>query len=158
MNINFDRDLFLNELYYLQGVAGAKQLIPILSHLLIEAVPGKITMRATDLDVTVTTECEAVVREGDSICLPARKLAEIVKSLAHGKIEIKANDLFQAAIAYNGSRFKLHGMSAEDFPRVREYSGEYAEAPAELFSRFIPRVIHAIGQEGSHYGARGPVR
>jgi len=155
MNIKVDRDLFLSELYYLQGVAGAKQLIPILSHLLIDAVPGKITMRATDLDVTVTTECAAVAREGGSICLPARKLAEIVKSLAHGEIEIKTNDLFQAAIACNGSRFKLHGMSAEDFPRVQEYSGEYAEAPAELFSRFIPRVIHAVGQEGSHYALHG---
>jgi DNA polymerase III subunit beta len=87
MNIKVDRDLFLSELYYLQGVAGVKQLIPILSHLLIEAVPGKITIRATDLDVMVTTECEAVVREGGSICLPARKLAEIVKSLAHGEKE-----------------------------------------------------------------------
>jgi DNA polymerase-3 subunit beta len=155
MNIKVDRDLFLSELYYLQGVAGAKQLIPILSHLLIKAVPGKITMRATDLDVTVTTECEASVREGGSICLPARKLAEIVKSLAHGEIEIKVNDLRQAAIACNGSRFKLHGMSAEDFPSVGEYSGDYSEVSAELFSRFIPRVIHAVGQEGSHYALHG---
>ncbi len=155
MNIKVDRDLFLSELYYLQGVAGAKQLIPILSHLLIEAVPGKITMRATDVDVTVTTECAAVAREGGSICLPARKLAEIVKSLAHGEIEIKTNDLFQAAIACNGSRFKLHGASAEDFPSVREYSGEYSEAPAELFSRFISRVIHAVGQEESRYALHG---
>ncbi len=155
MNIKVDRDLFLIELYFLQRVAGAKQLIPVLSHLLIEASPGKITMRATDLDVTVTTECAAVVRDGGSICLPARKLAEIVKSLAHGEIEIKANDLSQAAIACNGSRFKLHGMSAEDFPCVKEYSGEYSEAPAELFSRFIPRVIHAVGQEGSHYALHG---
>jgi DNA polymerase III subunit beta len=155
MNIKVDRDLFLSELYYLHGVAGAKQLIPILSHLLIEGVPGKITMRATDLDVTVRTECAAVVRESGSICLPARKLAEIVKSLAHGEIEIKANDLFQAAIDCNGSRFKLHGASAEDFPCVREYSDEYSEAPAELFSRFISRVIHAVGQEGPHYALHG---
>jgi DNA polymerase-3 subunit beta len=155
MNIKVDRDLFLCELYYLQRVAGAKQSIPVLSHLLIEAVPGKIMMRATDLAVTVTTECAAVVRDGGSICLPARKLAEIVKSLAHGEIEIKANDLSQAVIACNGSRFKLHGMSAEDFPCVKEYSCEYSEAPAELFSRFIPRVIHAVGQEGSHYALHG---
>jgi DNA polymerase-3 subunit beta len=155
MNIKVDRDLFLSELYYLQGLAGAKQSIPILSHLLIEAAPGKITMRATDLDVTVTTECAAAVRDGGSICLPARKLAEIVKSLAHGEIEIKANDLSQAAIDCNGSRFKLNGVSAEDFPGIQEYSGEYSEVSAEIFSRFIPRVIHAVGQEGAHYALHG---
>jgi DNA polymerase III subunit beta len=155
MNIKVDRDLFLSELYYLQGLAGAKQIIPILSHLLIETAPGKITMRATDLDVMITTECQAGVREVGSICLPSRKLAEIAKSLSHGEIDIKTNDQYQATIASNGSRFKLHGASAEGFPRIQEYSGEYAEAPAELFSRFIPRVIHAVGLEGSHYALHG---
>jgi DNA polymerase III sliding clamp (beta) subunit (PCNA family) len=59
MNIKVDRDLLLSELYYLHGVAGAKQMIPNLSHLLIEAAPGKITMRATDPDVTITTRLDA---------------------------------------------------------------------------------------------------
>lgn len=155
MNIKVDRDQFLSELFYLHGVAGAKHMIPILSHLLIKTASGKITMRASDLDVTVTTECEAGVREGGSICLPARELVEIVKYLAHREIEIKTNNQYQATIASNGSRFKLHGMSDEDFPRVQNYSGEYVEASAELFSRFIPRVIHAVGQEGSNYSLHG---
>jgi DNA polymerase III sliding clamp (beta) subunit (PCNA family) len=49
MNIEVDRDRFLSELYYLPGVAGARQMIPVLSHLLSETAPGKITMRASDL-------------------------------------------------------------------------------------------------------------
>jgi hypothetical protein len=49
MNIEVDRDQFLSELYYLPGVAGARQMIPVLSHLLSETAPGKITMRASDL-------------------------------------------------------------------------------------------------------------
>ncbi len=36
MDIKVDRYLFLSELYYLQGVVGGKQLIPILSHLFID--------------------------------------------------------------------------------------------------------------------------
>src|SRR5262245_43145770 len=83
-----DRAAFLNELHSLQGVVSAKQLIPVLSHLLIETNAGRITMRATDLDIAVTTECAASVREGGSICLPARKLTEIVKSLSRGEIEV----------------------------------------------------------------------
>ena len=98
MNIKVDRSMFLSELHYLQGVAGTKQIIPALSHLLIETGAGRITMRATDLDLMITTECEAVVREQGSICLPARKLMEIVKSLPQAEIEIKANDLYQATI------------------------------------------------------------
>lgn len=155
MNIKVDRNLFLGELYYLQGVAGAKQIIPILSHLLIETGHNKITMRATDLDLTITTECEAGVRKRGSICLPARKLMEIVKSLPQAEIEIKANDLRQATITCAPSRFKLNGLGADYFPESQEYSGEFAELPAEILSRFIPRVIHAAGQEGSRYALHG---
>src|SRR5262245_7647507 len=104
-------------------------------------------MRATDLDLTITTECEADVREAGSICLPARKLMEIVKSLPQARIEIKANDLFQATITCTPSRFRLNGLGADNFPELQQYSGEFAEVPADIFSRFIPRVLHAVGQE-----------
>jgi DNA polymerase-3 subunit beta len=150
MNFKIDRTAFLNELYCLQGVAGAKQVIPILSHLLIETVSDRITMRATDLDLSITTQCEAAVREEGSVCLPTRKLMEIAKSLPHAEIEIKTNDLSQATIACNGSRFKLHGLDAEGFPGLQEYSGGFAEAPAD-----ISRVIHAAAQEGSRYALNG---
>ncbi len=155
MNFKIDRTLFLSELHYLQGVASSRQVIPILSHLLIETSINGITLRATDLDITITTECEADVRAEGSICLPAKKLTEIIKSLAQGEIEIKTNDLCQATITSNGSRFKLRGVEAEDFPTSQEYSGEYAEVSAGIFSRFIPRVIHAVGQDGSRYALNG---
>jgi DNA polymerase-3 subunit beta len=155
MHFNIDRTAFLHELNSLHGVAGTKQVIPILSHLLIETREDRIVMRATDLDLTITTGCEATVHEDGSICLPARKLLEIVKSLAHGEVEIKVNDLHQATITSNGSRFKLNGVAAEDFPEPKAFSGEYAEVPAGIFSRFIPRVIHAVGNDESRYSLNG---
>ena len=155
MHFKIDRTTFLNELASLQGVAGAKQVIPILSHVLIETRVDRITLRATDLDLTITTGCEARVREDGSICLPARKLAEIVKSLLPGEVEIKVNGLHQATITSNGSRFKLMGVKAEDFPERKEFEGEYAEIPSDLFARFIPRVIHAGGSDESRYALNG---
>jgi DNA polymerase-3 subunit beta len=147
MNIKVDRHLFLSELYYLQGMVGGKQLIPILSHLYIDARPGKILMRATDLNITITTECEAKVRDVGAVCLPARKLMEIVKSLPQGEIEIQADSSCHATITCQRSRFKLLGTKGEHFPELRQFSGEFSEVPAEIFARFIPRVIHAVGQE-----------
>jgi len=102
MHFKIDRAAFLNELQSLQGAVSAKQLIPVLSHLLIETKADKIAMRATDLDITVMTECAASVRNDGSVCLPARKLTEIVKSLSCGEIEIKTNDLCQATITSKG--------------------------------------------------------
>ncbi len=155
MHFKIDRTAFLNELNHLQGVAGAKQVIPILSHVLIETRADRITLRATDLDLTITTGCEARVREDGSICLPARKLTEIVKSLAHGEVEIKVNGLHQATITSNGSRFKLNGVAAQEFPEPKDTPAQFTEIPAGIFSRFIPRVIHAVGNDESRYSLNG---
>src|SRR5262249_16899290 len=38
---------------------------------------------------------------------------------------------------------------------LRQFSDNYAEISVEIFSRFIPRVIHAAGQEGSRYALNG---
>jgi DNA polymerase III sliding clamp (beta) subunit (PCNA family) len=138
MNIKVDRNLFLSELYYLQGVAAAKQVIPILSHLLIETGPGRITMRATDLDLTITTECEADVREAGSICLPARKLVEIVKSLPQAGIEIKANDLFQATITCTPSRFRLNGLLRRQLSGVAAVFGRIRRSPRRYLLALHP--------------------
>jgi DNA polymerase III subunit beta len=154
MNIKVDRHLFLSELYYLQGMVGGKQLIPILSHLYIDARPGKILMRATDLNITITTECEAKVRDVGAVCLPARKLMEIVKSLPQGEIEIQADSSCHATITCQRSRFKLLGTKGEHFPELRQFSGEFSEVPAEIFARFIPVsfTLLARNTEKTHSG------
>ncbi len=155
MLIKVDRNLFLSELFYLQGLAAAKQLIPILSHIFIDACFDKLMMRATDLDVSITTECQADVREVGSICLPARKLMEIVKSLPQGEIEIKSDPSCHVSIVCHRSRFKLMGTNSDHFPELRQYTGEFSEVPAEMFLRFIHRVLHAVGQECSNYALNG---
>lgn len=81
MKFIIDRNALYNELTYLQSALEKRNTIPILSHLLVEANAGKLTLRVTDLDLIVTTECPAEVPLKGAVCLPARKLWEIVKSL-----------------------------------------------------------------------------
>ena len=61
MKFIIDRTTLLNELTYLQSAVEKRQTIPVLSYLLIEASAGKLALRATDLDLMVTTECPAEV-------------------------------------------------------------------------------------------------
>ena len=49
----------LEELNLTQGVVERKTTIPILSHLLFEATGNRLTITATDLELSVRTSCEA---------------------------------------------------------------------------------------------------
>lgn len=155
MQITIDRSQLLTELKHMEGVAPAKHITHALSHVLIEAMFGIISMRATDLNLTMTIETQADIRKPGAICLPLRKLTEIVKSLPKGEIDIKTDDDSQATISCNSSRFKLKGLNTDGFPQPKSYSGQFAEIPGHIFSRFIPRIIHAAGQESSRYPLDG---
>ena len=155
MKFIIDRNALYNELTFLQSALEKRNTIPILSHLLIEASAGKLTLRVTDLDLIVTTECPAEVPLKGAICLPARKLWEVVKSLPSAEIHCTVGADHQAELKCAGARFKLAGLERDNYPEDQPYEGIWSELDAEVFARFIPRIMHAICQEDSRYALKG---
>jgi len=155
MNFTIGKQSFQKELGLLQGVVEKKSTIPILSNLLVEAKPGGIELKATDLDLSLSTFCEAEVREPGSLCLPAKKLFEIVRALPESEIELKRGDKEQVTLSCERSRFKLLGVAPDNFPQMRSLPEEILPLPAELFRTFIARTIFAITNEESRYALNG---
>jgi DNA polymerase-3 subunit beta len=72
----------------ISGVVPSKTTMPILSTVLMNAEDGIFSMSATDLDISVTSRVNGTVAEEGRIAVPARKLAEIVKSLAGNDVAL----------------------------------------------------------------------
>src|SRR6201988_4495313 len=89
MEISVSKFELLKELTATQGVVERKTTIPILSNFLFEAGDGKLTITATDLDLSLKTSCPAKVKKEGSCTIPARKLYDYVKLLPDGEISIK---------------------------------------------------------------------
>ena len=104
MHIIISKAIFLKELNVLQGVVEKKSTIPILSNLLLEAVDGELWIKGTDLDVSISTRCPAETRQKGSICVQAKKLFEIVRSLPDADIEIKRGENDQVSLVCERSR------------------------------------------------------
>src|SRR5262250_447112 len=58
----------LEELSLTQGVVERKTTIPILSNLLFEAKGNRLTITATDLELSIRTSCEAKVKKELASC------------------------------------------------------------------------------------------
>ncbi|MYG05695.1 DNA polymerase III subunit beta, partial [Candidatus Poribacteria bacterium] len=86
MELTFDeKHNLLHALQVLQGVASGRNVLPILSNVLIQAVDGKIECVATDLEVGIKIKIEGVIEEDGAITVSAKKLADIVKELPEDK-------------------------------------------------------------------------
>src|SRR5204863_1827071 len=84
MEITVNKSELLRELTATQGVVERKTTIPILSNFLFEAAGERLTITATDLDLSLRTSCPAKVKKDGSCTIPARKLYDYVKVLPEG--------------------------------------------------------------------------
>src|SRR5262245_12778838 len=155
MHLTISKMIFLKELNILQGVVEKKSTIPILSNLLLEAVGGELWIKGTDLDVSISTCCEAEISQDGAICVQAKKLFEIIRSLPDADIEIKCGETNQVSIVGERSRFKMLGLPKDNFPEIKTFNGVFWSIPSDLIRTFISRTIFAITTEESRYALNG---
>ena len=72
MKITIERAALLRALSHVQNVVERRNAIPVLSNTLIEAGKGRLTLSATDMDISVTDTVEAAVqKDGATTCASA---------------------------------------------------------------------------------------
>ena len=156
MQFSINKADILKELNLLQGVVEKKNTIPILSNVLIEALDSsRIALVATDLDVSLNTECRTDVTKPGVVVLQARKLFDIVRNLPDAEIRFVREENDWVRIVCGASEFKIVGQAKEHFPstpKVESYEGKMS---ATALHSLINRTIFAITQEESRYALNG---
>ncbi|HEY2391618.1 MAG TPA: DNA polymerase III subunit beta [Candidatus Angelobacter sp.] len=156
MEISVSKSDLLKELTATQGVVERKTTIPILSNFLFEASGEKLSITATDLDLSLRTSCPAKVKKEGSCTIPARKLYDYVKLLADGEISIKLLENHWVQIRSGRSNTKMVGMARANFPALPLFPAESAlQLPAQVLRQLISRTIFSISNEESRYTLNG---
>ncbi len=156
MKLRIDRAELLTELIPMQGVVERKSTIPVLSHLLLRVRDGKLHLAATDLDVSLTSWCEAEQSEDGALAVQARKFVEIVRAVNAPTLDLSSEGSGALRISAGKSKFKIHGLSAEDFPTLPEVdSGDQLTLPYAQFKGMISRVFYAVSAEESRFQLNG---
>jgi len=145
----------LEELEMTQGVVERKTTIPILSNLLFESAGNKLSLTATDLELSICTSCEAKIKKEGSGTIPAKKLLELVRLLPDEEIKFKFLENHWVQIQSGRRTYKMVGMSKENFPAIPEAPHVLAKIPARLMSGLISRTVFAISAEESRYTLNG---
>src|SRR4051812_16752204 len=156
MEITVSKFDLLRELTATQGVVERKTTIPILSNFLFEAAEGKLSITATDLDLSLKTSCAAKVKKEGSCTIPARKLYDYVKLLPDGEISIKLMENHWVQIRAGRSNTKMVGMARANFPAVPHFPHTSAlNLPSAILKALIAKTIFAISNEESRYTLNG---
>lgn len=148
------------ELNYLinkiQNVVSQKPTIPILSNFLIEASNDELVLTATDLTVGIRCSTDAQILEEGSTTLPAKRLAQLMRELTTPNVEISTNSHEVTSVVAGTSRFKLNGMSKQEFPNLPDLSHAHTFLiPQALLKDLLYRTSFAVSKEDNRYVLTG---
>jgi len=118
MEFTVNKSILLDELNMVQGVVERKTTIPILSNLLLEAKDSRLSITATDLELSIQTSCEAKVKKDGAGTIPAKKLLELVRLLPEEEIKFKLLDNHWVQVVCDRKTYKMVGMARENFPSL----------------------------------------
>jgi DNA polymerase-3 subunit beta len=145
----------LGELNLTQGVVERKTTIPILSNLLFEAKGNRLTLAATDLELSIRSSCEAKVKSEGAGTVPAKKLLELVRLLPEGELRFKLLENHWVQIVADRKTYKMIGMEKSNFPAIPVFPHPLAKLPASILASLIARTHFAISAEESRYTLNG---
>jgi len=156
MEIVVSKFELLRELTATQGVVERKTTIPILSNYLFEAGGDKLSLTATDLDLSLRTACNAKVKKEGSCTIPARKLYDYVKLLPDADITIKLLENHWVSIRCGRSNTKMVGMARSNFPTLPVFpTAGVVKIPSQVLRAMIAKTGFAIATEESRYTLNG---
>ncbi len=158
MKITVERSELLKSLSHVHRVVERRNTIPILANVLVKTDDGKLSLKATDLDLEVTDSIAAEVNPGGATTVPAHMFYDIVRKLPEGAQIVLEGSGDRAVLSLRAgrSRFTLQTLPESDFPDLAagEMSHSFKLAAGDL-KRLIDKTQFAISTEETRYYLNG---
>ena len=158
MKITVERSELLKSLGHVHRVVERRNTIPILANVLIKADGGRLSLKATDLDLEVTDSISAEVSPGGATTVPAHMFYDIVRKLPDGAQIVLEGSGDRAVLSLRAgrSRFTLQTLPESDFPDLAagEMTHTFKLAAGDL-KRLIDKTQFAISTEETRYYLNG---
>ena len=156
MKINTERGQLLRALQIASGVVERRQTLPILGNLKLVAKEGQLSMIGTDLEVELEATLVMDVERAGEVTVPARKIADIWKSLPSDAAITMEVQGTMFSIRCGQSKYSLATISAGEYPDTMK--GDYGKAiniSTDVLKSGIEQVAFAMAQQDVRYFLNG---
>lgn len=161
MQLTIERDVLLRLLRLVAGVVERRntQVLPILSHVLIECHGGVLSLTSTDQEIEL--KCSLPLsgedNEGDvAMTVSFRKLNDICRALPEGATIRLTDDSERVVLRSGRSRFVLSHLPVSSFPLLGKMKQELKFAlPKKQLRELIEKTAFAMAEQDVRYYLNG---
>lgn len=149
MKFIVNTDQLLHKLQIVSGTIVSKPVIPILDHFLFSIANGRLSITATDLETSMSTEMDVQADADVKIAVPSRLCMDTLRSLPNQPVTFSVNtDNNSIELKSEFGRYKLIGQNGNDFPRIPENTnGNGFNIAAGTLSSSIATTLFATGND-----------
>jgi len=156
MKILVSKSEILHGIQTVQNIVSTKVNLPILANILIETTGNQLKLVSTDLDVGISCLVPVSVSEQGAVTLPSKKFSDIIRELPDGQISINAKKNNNIEIECLNCRFRLMGVSKDEFPSLPEFKDKEAiHIDQAQLREMLCLTAFAVSHEESRYILNG---
>lgn len=119
MKFSCNQETFSKYLNILSRIVNNKPGLPILNNIYFESSKGKLIMKSTDLELSMSTWIGADIEEEGNITVPAKQLAEFINTIPEEKVDVFV-DKQNFNISTDNNTASFNTMPSDDFPNIPE--------------------------------------
>ena len=156
MKFTIKKDILLDALSKVSKAISTKNLIPVLAGIKFELKKKKLTLTASDNDITIQTTIESVnddefkIDSEGSIIIQGKYILDIVRKLPDQYINVEVIDELKILIYTENSEFNLNGISESEYPNVGlEESKKKININAGVLKSIVNQTAFATSNEES---------
>jgi DNA polymerase-3 subunit beta len=149
MKVTLKTATLLNELQTAARVASSRSAVQALSGVQLHASDGNLELRATDMQVGLSTHVAATVEISGEAVLPARLLLDVVRALPSSEVSLELRAAEADVEIVSGSAvFHLRTLRNDDFPQLPvPEAGGSVFLDAEAFIDTVTRVARSASHD-----------
>jgi DNA polymerase-3 subunit beta len=128
----------------------ARGAVQVLGGILLQAEPGRLSLAATDMEISIRASLEGEVEGDASVVVPGRLLTDLVRLLPSDSVTLAYEEGEGVLSVTSGSHSsRLNVYSAEDFPRLPPIDVQLHEIDAAALLATIEKVGRAASRDES---------
>jgi DNA polymerase III subunit beta len=119
LKLTCERDELVRQLSVVARAVSARSTVQILSGILLEATDGRLSLAATDMELSLQASLDANADEMGKVVIPGRLLVDLARLLPNSEVSIvyRPEDGV-VEITCGTANYKLNTYGVEDFPRL----------------------------------------
>ena len=150
MKLTIKKEILLEALNKVSKAISTKNLIPVLAGIKFELKKKKLTLTASDNDITIQTTIEAEKEEDFQVESEGSNILDIVRKLPDDFINIEVVDDLKILIYTENREFNLNGISESEYPNIGlEESKKKVDIKAGVFKSIVNQTAFASSNEES---------